>query len=112
MMETWRWYGEFDPITLAEVAQTGATGIVSALHAIPYGEVWPREAIADRKRAIEKAGFVWSVVESLPVHERIKKGEGDLSCFFANYRQSMAHLAEEGVRAICGFSGVFGEGAG
>lgn len=101
MIETWRWYGEFDPITLAEVAQTGASGIVSALHAIPYGEVWPIEAIAARKRAIEEAGFVWSVVESLPVHERIKKGEGDLSVLFANYRQSMAHLAEQGVRTIC-----------
>ena len=101
MIETWRWYGEFDPITLPEVAQTGAAGIVSALHAIPYGEVWPSEAITTRKRAIEEAGFVWSVVESLPVHERIKKGEGDLSALFANYRQSMAHLAEEGVRTIC-----------
>ncbi|PWL33529.1 mannonate dehydratase [Marivita sp. XM-24bin2] len=101
MIETWRWYGEFDPITLAEVAQTGAAGIVSALHAIPYGEVWPSEAIAARKRAIDEAGFVWSVVESLPVHERIKKGEGDLSALFANYRQSMVHLAEEGVRTIC-----------
>lgn len=101
MIETWRWYGEFDPITLAEVAQTGAAGIVSALHAIPYGEVWPYEAIAARKRAIEEAGFVWSVVESLPVHERIKKGEGDLSALFANYRQSMANLAEQGVQTIC-----------
>ena len=101
MIETWRWYGEFDPITLAEVAQTGAAGIVSALHAIPYGEVWPHEAIAARKRAIEEAGLVWSVVESLPVHERIKKGEGDLSALFANYRQSMANLAEQGVQTIC-----------
>lgn len=101
MIETWRWYGEFDPITLAEVRQTGAAGIVSALHAIPYGEVWPSEAIAARKRAIEEAGFAWSVVESLPVHERIKKGEGDLSGLFATYRQSMANLAAEGVQTIC-----------
>ena len=101
MIETWRWYGEFDPITLAEVAQTGASGIVTALHAIPYGEVWPSGAIAARKHAVEAAGFVWSVVESLPVHERIKTGEGDLSALFANYRQSMANLAEQGVQTIC-----------
>lgn len=101
MIETWRWYGEFDPITLSEVKQTGAVGIVSALHAIPYGEVWPQEAIAERKRAIEEAGFAWSVVESLPVHERIKRGEGDLSALFASYRQSMANLADQGVHTIC-----------
>lgn len=101
MIETWRWYGEFDPITLAEVAQTGASGIVTALHAIPYGEVWQPEAIAARKRAVEAAGFEWSVVESLPVHERIKKGDGDLSGLFANYRQSMTNLAAQGIRTIC-----------
>ena len=101
MIETWRWYGEFDPITLAEVAQTGASGIVTALHAIPYGEVWSSEAVAARKSAVEAAGFVWSVVESLPVHERIKTGDGDLSGLFANYRQSMANLAAQGIRTIC-----------
>ena len=68
MRETWRWFGEFDPIALNEVAQTGAAGIVSALHAIPYGEVWSREAIALRRAEIEVAGFTWDVVESLPVH--------------------------------------------
>jgi mannonate dehydratase len=101
MIETWRWYGEFDPITLAEVAQTGASGIVTALHAIPYGEVWSCEAVAARKSTVEAAGFVWSVVESLPVHERIKTGDGDLSGLFANYRQSMANLAAQGIRTIC-----------
>lgn len=101
MIETWRWYGEFDPISLGEVAQTGAKGIVSALHAIPYGEVWPTGAIAQRKAEIEQAGFVWSVVESLPVHERIKRGEGDLAPLFANYRQSLANLAAQGVQTIC-----------
>lgn len=102
MEECWRWYGpEFDRISLGEIAQTGATGIVHALHEIPYGEVWPREAIAARKALIEKAGFRWSVVESLPIHERIKRGEGDLSALFANYRQSMANLAAEGISVIC-----------
>lgn len=101
MIESWRWYGPFDKITLPEIAQTGATGIVNALHEIPYGEVWPQEAIAARRRQIEEAGFKWVVVESLPIHERIKRGEGDLSALFANYRQSMANLAAEGVDTIC-----------
>lgn len=101
MIESWRWYGEFDPITLGEVAQTGATGIVSSLHAIPYGGVWPQEAIAARKAEIEAAGFSWVVVESLPIHERIKRGEGDLTELFANYRTSMVNLAAQGIKTIC-----------
>lgn len=101
MIESWRWYGEFDTISLSEVAQTGARDIVTALHDIPYGEVWPVDSIAARKRLIQKAGFEWNVVESLPVHEHIKRGEGDLRQLFANYRQSMANLASEGVKTIC-----------
>jgi mannonate dehydratase len=101
MIESWRWYGPFDKITLPEIAQTGASGIVTALHEIPYGEVWPAERIASRKAEIQAAGFEWVVVESLPIHERIKRGEGDLSELFANYRQSMANLAANGVHTIC-----------
>ncbi|MCF8486138.1 MAG: mannonate dehydratase [Rhodobacteraceae bacterium] len=101
MIESWRWYGPFDKITLPEIAQTGATGIVTALHEIPYGEVWPRATIAARHAEIRAAGFDWVVVESLPIHERIKRGDGDLSALFANYRQSMANLAAEGVTTIC-----------
>lgn len=101
MIESWRWYGPFDKITLPEIAQTGATGIVTALHEIPYGEVWPRDRIAARNGEIRAAGFDWVVVESLPVHEAIKRGEGDLTALFANYRQSMANLAAEGVTTIC-----------
>ena len=101
MIESWRWYGPFDKITLPQIAQTGATGIVTALHEIPYGEVWPRATIAARNAEIRAAGFDWVVVESLPIHERIKRGEGDLSTLFANYRQSMANLAAEGVTTIC-----------
>ena len=103
MRESWRWYGPLDKIELGEIAQTGAFGIVNALHEIPYGEVWSREAIAARKRLIADAGHgqEWLVVESLPIHERIKRGEGDLSALFANYRQSMANLAAEGVTTIC-----------
>ena len=101
MIESWRWYGPFDKITLPEIAQTGASGIVTALHEIPYGEVWPRDLIAARKAQIAQAGMTWTVVESLPVHEAIKRGEGDLPRLFANYRQSMAHLAAEGITTIC-----------
>jgi mannonate dehydratase len=101
MIESWRWYGPFDKITLPQIAQTGATGIVTALHEVPYGEVWPRDTIAARHNEIRAAGFDWVVVESLPVHERIKRGDGDLSVLFANYRQSLANLAAEGVTTIC-----------
>ncbi|WP_346895867.1 mannonate dehydratase [uncultured Roseibium sp.] len=101
MKESWRWYGPLDKIELSEIAQTGAGGIVTALHEIPYGEVWTREAIAARKAAVAEAGFEWTVVESLPIHERIKRNDGDLSVLFANYRQSMTNLAAEGITTIC-----------
>lgn len=101
MKETWRWFGQFDEITLPEIKQTGAAGIVTALHDIPYGEIWPKARIAACREEIEAAGFTWDVVESLPIHEAIKKGEGDLRALFANYRQSMANLASEGITTIC-----------
>lgn len=101
MKPTWRWFGALDAISLPQIAQTGAQGIVTALHEIPYGEVWPIEAIAARKALIEAAGFTWDVVESLPVHEAIKRGDGDLGPLFANYRQSMANLAANGIKTIC-----------
>lgn len=101
MKESWRWYGPIDKISLGDVSQTGASGIVTALHEVPYGEIWSREAIAARKAEIRAAGFDWVVVESLPIHERIKRNDGDLSQLFANYRQSMANLAAEGIHTIC-----------
>ena len=104
MIESWRWYGPYDKIALAEIAQTGASGIVTALHEIPYGEVWPVETIADRQAEIAgntALGLHWNVVESLPVHEDIKRGVGDLERLFANYRQSMANLAACGIKTIC-----------
>lgn len=101
MKETWRWFGPLDAITLPEIAQTGAVGIVTALHDIPYGEVWEKNQIADRNAMIMAAGFSWDVVESLPIHENIKRGDGDLAQLFANYRQSMVNLAENGIKTIC-----------
>lgn len=102
MKETWRWYGPaLDKITLPDVRQTGASGIVTALHEVQYGEVWDREVIAKRVNQIRAAGLSWDVCESLPVHEDIKRGSGDLAKLFANYRQSLANLAAEGVHTVC-----------
>ncbi|MBS0536562.1 MAG: mannonate dehydratase [Proteobacteria bacterium] len=102
MEQTWRWFGPDDKISLSEIRQTGATGIVTALHHIPYGVVWSRDEIAARKRMIEAAGGLrWSVVESLPIAEAIKLGDGDLTPLFDNYRQSLRNLAAEGVTTVC-----------
>jgi mannonate dehydratase len=99
--ETWRWFGPDDDVKLWEIRQTGATGIVTALHQIPYGEIWPVEEIEARKRMIEDAGLRWSVVESLPIHERVKLDEGDLTPILDNYRQSLRNLAACGIRTVC-----------
>lgn len=103
MEQTWRWFGPDDKVTLAAARQAGATGIVTALHHIPYGVVWSPEEIEKRKAEIAAPGFglTWSVVESLPVHEQVKIGEGDLEPIFANYRESLRNLAKAGLRTIC-----------
>ena len=101
MKESWRWYGPLDQIELNEIRQTGASGIVTALHEIPYGEVWERQAIAARRNQIRATGLDWTVCESLPISEDIKRGTGGLSALFSNYRQSMANLAAEGIKTIC-----------
>ncbi len=101
MKETWRWYGSLDKIELQEIRQTGASGIVTALHEIPYGEVWSRDTIKARRDTINASGLQWSVCESLPVSEDIKRGTGDLDALFSNYRQSLNNLAEAGIHTIC-----------
>src|SRR5579859_1754837 len=98
--QTWRWFGPEDAITLPEICQTGATGIVTALHHIPYGLVWDGEEISKRKWLIESDRSLelrWSVVESLPVAESIKLGEGNLVQVFDNYRASLRNLGIAGV---------------
>lgn len=103
MEQTWRWFGPEDAVTLAAARQAGATGIVTALHHIPYGAVWSIDEIEKRKAEIAAPGFglTWSVVESLPVHESVKMGSGDLEPIFANYRQSLRNLAACGLRTVC-----------
>jgi mannonate dehydratase len=101
MLETWRWYGSLDNIALSEIRQTGASGIVTALHEIPYGQVWELDTIAARRDTIKKAELKWSVCESLPISEDIKRGTGELDSLFANYRQSLSNLASAGIHTIC-----------
>ena len=100
LAEGFRWFGPNDPVPLSYIRQAGAREIFSSLHQIPYGELWPREAIRERKEIVAAAGLRWSVVESVPVHEDIKTGSGDLKRLFQNYAETLRNLAAEGIHTV------------
>jgi mannonate dehydratase len=101
MLQTWRWFGPDDVVTLDNVKQAGATGVVSALHHLNTGGAWPEAEVLKRRQQIEDAGLVWSVVESIGVGEEIKTSTGDFRAKINNYQQSIKAVARAGVKVIC-----------
>ncbi len=101
LLQSWRWYGPNDPVSLFDIRQAGATGVVSALHHIPHGEIWPLDQIQERKSLIEAAGLDWVVVESVPIHESIKTRDQNCEFYLDNYRKTLRNLAAVSIKTVC-----------
>jgi mannonate dehydratase len=101
LIQSWRWFGPNDPVSLRDIRQAGATDVVSALHYIPHGEVWPLEDILERKAQVESAGLKWSIVESVPVHEAIKTRNDKSEFYIENYIQTLKNLSKANLNLVC-----------
>ena len=100
MQQTMRWFGPNDPVSLADIRQSGCEGVATALHHIPVGEIWQLDEINKRKQQVEDAGMCWTVIESLPVSEDIKKQSGNFLLHIENYKQSLRNVSACGLKVV------------